>query len=236
MTLSAVGHAHTATGRDMTGRFMILLAGLLLAAPSVEANELSLPCPECAPEYAQLSSICFSPQPADKLAACSKILSLKLPKTIRAFVQWQRGTLLSARGRHKEALRDLSAAIQVLPNQAYLRNERAWALVRLGRPLEGLKNVEEVLRHFPEFHDVRDTRAHIRLAQGRPEEALADFMYAFEYGDGRIRRLYACGLRDAGILSTAGEDQRLDIVKGLAKCVQTRGCSPVPKILESCPN
>ncbi|WP_143149069.1 tetratricopeptide repeat protein [Hyphomicrobium sp. CS1BSMeth3] len=142
------------------------------------------------------------------------------------------------------AIEDYDAAIKLDPHSAATLNNRAWALVRLGRPLDALADIEEALRIDPESAHSHDTRAHIRLAQGMPAEALADFLFAFEYGDSEIHKTYECGLVEVGIIpdssrSTGKADaertsRRIEIVKGLARCVQTPGCSPVPKDEHRC--
>lgn len=155
-----------------------------------------------------------------------------------------RGNAYSSKREFERAIEDYDAAIKINPLSAVTLNNRAWARVQLGRHVDALADIEESLRIDPESAHSHDTRAHIRLAQKMPEEAMADFLFAYEYGGSEIHKIYECGLIEAGIIAGLDEgsgkaeiertNRRIEIVKGLAKCVQMPGCSPVPRGKISC--
>ena len=194
---------------------------------------------------------CLSDHNERRIAGCTAIIDNPANSpSDRGNALGRRGMAFANKRLFDSAIEDYDASLKIDPNSSILLNNRAWARVRLGRPLDGLVDVEEALRLDPDSPHSHDTRGHIRLAQGLHDEALGDFLYAFEYGDRRIRGIYACGLVEAGIIparkteaildqaklakSLDRDDRRIEIVKGLAKCVETPGCSPVPKDEQPC--
>ncbi len=188
---------------------------------------------------------CLSDDSERRIAGCTAIIENPATSDLeRSGALGIRGNAYSSKRDFERALEDFEAAIKINPLSAVALNNRAWARVRLGRPLDGLADINESLRLAPESAHSHDTRGHIRLAQGMPEEALADFLFAYEYGGSEIQKIYECGLIEAGIIRELGEvsgkadiertNRRIEIVKGLAKCVQKPGCSPVPRDERRC--
>lgn len=188
---------------------------------------------------------CLSNDHDRRIAACTRIIeNRETHPEHRGNALGLRGLSYATRNEFDKALADYDGALAILPGSPIILNNRAWLLVKLGRPLDGLADVEEALRIQPDSLHAYDTRAHIRLAQGLREEALGDFLYVYEYGGEDMQRLYICGLIEAGIIPNLGEksptankaipSRRIEVVKALAKCVDTSGCSPVPKDEKPC--
>ncbi|NRQ36974.1 tetratricopeptide repeat protein [Nonomuraea sp. NN258] len=125
-----------------------------------------------------------------------------------------RGQLLAALGRTKEALDDYAAAIAIDPLFPDYYLERGNLHYRLGRHDDALADYERALRVGPPLPEAYYNRSELRTVRGDVDGALADLGHVIEldpaYLDAYINR--------AGLLAALERDEeaRADVTAGLA--------------------
>ena len=95
-------------------------------------------------------------------------------------VYHNRGVAKVRLGRHKEALRDFSKAIDLNPRHAKAYNNRGIAKIALGLPKEALLDFSKVIKRKPQRATVYNNRGVAKAKLGRHKEALRDFSKAID--------------------------------------------------------
>jgi tetratricopeptide (TPR) repeat protein len=117
----------------------------------------------------------------------------------RLVLRANRAQLMSAAGRHEEALADYAAVIESDPGYPDYYLDRGNLLYKLGRHAEALADYEAVTRLSPPFPEAYYNRSELRFAAGDLEGARADLDHTLEldpgFGPAYVNR---CGLRVVG--------------------------------------
>jgi tetratricopeptide (TPR) repeat protein len=98
----------------------------------------------------------------------------------RSVLHHNRGQVLSALGRHEEALADFDHVIGVDPNYPEYRFDRGNLYSKLGRYTEAIADYEAAMRLTPPFPELYFNRGDARAATGDAEGAISDFRYVLD--------------------------------------------------------
>ncbi|MDX2259575.1 MAG: tetratricopeptide repeat protein [Hyphomicrobiaceae bacterium] len=181
------------------------------------------------PVAADTAQECFGEDIERRILACTALLATPLTPAERSFAHAMRALSYSLKADYASALPDYDAAIDIDPDFAVARNNRAWAYYKSGRAAEGLPDAERALELNPTSPHTLDTRAHIRQALGDPDGALEDYLSAMRYGGTKIVRLYQCGLQANGLFDGFLDGVYTEKLRGaLETCVRNSGCDPLP--------
>ncbi|WP_345023534.1 tetratricopeptide repeat protein [Nonomuraea roseoviolacea] len=132
----------------------------------------------------------------------------------RLVLHANRGRLLAALGRTKEALAEYTTAIALDPGFPDHYLDRGNLLARLGLPEEALADYESAIRAGPPMPEAYYNRAELRIVRGDTDGALADLGRVLELDPGYVDAY----INRAGLLAALERDQDAwaDVRAGLA--------------------
>jgi tetratricopeptide (TPR) repeat protein len=114
---------------------------------------------------------------ASRVAACTTLIAAGgQPKAVTATGYFMRANIYLSLRDYDRAIADYTQALDLLPNEPLLLNNRCWARALQGRDLEdALADCGELVRRQPNWATAHDTRGFVLLRLGRLDEAIGEF-------------------------------------------------------------
>ncbi|KAK0651546.1 mitochondrial import receptor subunit-like protein [Cercophora newfieldiana] len=121
-----------------------------------------------------------TPAYEEAAAAFDKALELGDLREYEAFAYNMRGTFLCLRGKHEEALADLTKSIELDPSMSQSYIKRASMNLELGAPEKAEEDFAKALEHNQDDPDIYYHRAQLHFIKGEFTEAASDYQKSID--------------------------------------------------------